>query len=319
MKKNRRPLSSIFANDIQRYIEHQIGLGRNFRVEICILRAFDAYLDDNNYNGQLTQEIVVNFVYSKPKLMSVQYGRRYTIIRFFSEYRSTLYPDTPKLIPQAVQGKAEQYPAHIYTDDEIAALLNEAKSLRPAGSLRPLTFYTLFGLLISTGIRIGEAIRLDVDDVDLETGVIRILNTKFRKSRLVPVHESTLTVLKDYRSASKVMFPKIDSPSFFLNQRKKRLVYSTVVATFISCARQTGIRAVTGQGPRLHDLRHTFAVNRVLEWYHSDEDVQAKLSELATYMGHAHFEDTTYYLTAGAEIMSIAAKRFERSQQGVCT
>ena len=112
------------------------------------------------------------------------------------------------------------------------------------------------------------------------------------------------------------MFSNIDSPAFFLNQRKKRLAYSTVVATFISCARLAGIRAATGRGPRLHDLRHSFAVRRVLEWYHTGEDVQAKLPELATYMGHAHFEDTTYYLTAGAEIMSVAAQRFEQSQQG---
>lgn len=316
MKKNRRPLSSVFADDIRRYIERQIGLGRNFRVETCILRAFDAYLDDTRYTGQLTQEVAVNFVYSKPNLTSVQYGRRYCIIRLFSEYLSILYPDTPRLIPQAVKGKAEQHPAHIYTDEEIAALLKEAKNLRPVGSLRPLTYFTLLGLLISTGIRISEAIRLDIDDVDLVTGVLHIRNTKFRKSRLVPVHESTLTALKDYRSACKAIFSKIDSPAFFLNQRKKRLVYGTVHATFISCARLAGIRDTTGLGPRLHDLRHTFAVKRVLEWYRAGEDVQARLPELATYMGHVHFESTTYYLTAGAEIMSVAARRFEQCQEG---
>ncbi|MBC8277276.1 MAG: tyrosine-type recombinase/integrase [FCB group bacterium] len=317
MKKSKKELSSIFAEDILRYLQHRKNLGRGNQVELYLLSAFDEYVNQVSFNGELNTEIALNFAYSKPDLTQVQYDRRYSIIRHFSKYLSLINLDISPLPAQAMKGKTHRRLAHIYTDEEITALLQEAGKLQPADSLRPLTYSTLIGLLYSTGIRISEAIKLDMDDVDFQSGIIRIRESKFRKSRLIPVHPTTLKVLVDYRTACNESFSKIDTAAFFINQRGKRVSYSTVVATFLSCVRKAGIRDTTGLGPRLHDLRHTFAVKRVVEWYKAGEDVQAKLSELATFMGHAHFEATTYYLTAGAEIMSLASQRFEKSGREV--
>lgn len=316
MKKNLRPLSSDYANDIQRYLDQQRCLGRNYRVETCILKALDAYLVDTGYTGKMTQQIVIDFIYSKPDLTASQYQHRYSIIRLFTEYLASMYPDTPYLNPRAVSGSTRNYQAHIYRDDEIEALLVATSQLPPRGSLRPDTYRTLIGLLASTGMRISEAIRLDIDDVDLVKGILQIRESKFRKSRLVPVHDTTRCALIAYREACNKAFPKIASTAFFISQRRKRLYYGTVVWSFLTCARLAGVRMPTGKGPRLHDFRHTFAVRRVLEWYRAGVDVQAMLPSLATYLGHAHFEDTTYYLTAGAEILTVAAQRFEQYQAG---
>lgn len=316
MKAISTRLTSVFADDIQRYFEREHARGLNFRVERSILRAFDRYVSEVRHVGPLTQDLAVNFAYSRANLTSVQHGRRYGILRRFAEFLAIFDSDAPVLHPQAVKGKSERHPAHIYTTGEIALLLQVARSLGPAGSLRPLTYCTLIGLLVSTGLRISEAINLDTDDVDLNTAVLRVRNTKFRKSRLVPVHSSTCAVLQEYQEKRNSLVPILNSPAFFISQRRSRLTYGSVVATFIACARQAGIRNEVGRGPRIHDLRHTFAVKRVLAWYRDGDDVQSKLSLLADYMGHAHFEDTTYYLTAGSEIMAEASKRFGQPQEG---
>jgi integrase len=312
MKRKKRELTSGFADRLRAYVDFRRGLGRAFRLEESILRSFDRYAAEKVHSGSLSRELVIGFVFSTPGLSSVQYAKRYRLLVGFSEYLRIFEPDSAVLDPKAVRAKAERHPAHIYAAEEIAGLLHEAKQLRPADSLRPLTYYTLFGLLASSGLRVGETIKLDRTDVDLKEGVLSIRESKFRKSRLVPVHSTTLEALRQYAEARNRLFPKPDAPAFFLSERRKRLNYTTVVATFLTLARRAGIRAEQGRGPRLHDLRHSFAVKRVLAWYDAGEDVQARLPELATYMGHAHFEDTTYYLTAGAELMDKASRRFDR-------
>lgn len=311
MRKQKHEFASVFAEHIKRYLLFMRGLERTFRVEEAILRAFDAFVCEREYNGELTQEIAIDFAYSKPNLTSVQYAKRYRILRNFTEYLSVYIPDTPLLDPKAMRGRTERHPAHIYSGKEISLLLARAKTLGPANSPRPTLYYTLLGLLLSSGLRIGEAIKLDVRDVDLKEGLIHIRGTKFRKNRIVPVHDTTLQQLREYMEERNRFLLGAEPNAFFVNGRRKRLCYSTVVATFIHLARVAGIRSESGQGPRLHDLRHTFAVRRVLSWYDANEDIQARLPELSTYMGHAHFEDTTYYLTAGAELMDRASGRFE--------
>lgn len=311
MRKRKHEFSSVFAEHIERYLRFMRGLERAFRVEDAILRAFDAFVCEREYDGDLTQEIAIDFAYSKPGLTSVQYAKRYRILRNFSEYLSVYNPGAPLFDPKAVRGRVERHPAHIYTDEEIALLLSQAKALGPANSPRPIVYHTLLGLLLSTGMRIGEAIKLNVHDVDLKEGLINVRETKFRKNRIVPVHDTTLRQLREYMEARNRFLLGAEQNAFFVNGRRKRLCYSTVVATFIHLARASNIRSESGQGPRLHDLRHTFAVRRVLSWYDANDDIQAQLPALSTYMGHAHFEDTTYYLTAGAELMARASGRFE--------
>lgn len=313
MRQKKHIMDSRFAEYIKKYIELKLNLGRDFRVEECIFRAFDLFCSKANYKDFLTQQLVVNFVYSKPNLTSIQYARRYQIIRDFAYYLSAFEPNTEALDPQIIRVKHEHYPAYIFTEKEIADILLEAKALTPENSLRPLTYYTFIGLLVCTGLRVSEAIKLNNSDVNLKSGSLYIRETKFKKSRIVPIHSSTIKSLSQYKRFKNVLCNPLDTIAFFVNLRGKRVGYSTLAPTFKEILHQKGIRDSNGFGPSFGDLRHTFAVRRVLAWYEEGKDVQNQLLKLSTYMGHIHFEDTVYYLKAGDELMAKAAYKFEKN------
>jgi integrase/recombinase XerD len=201
-----------------------------------------------------------------------------------------IFAHPPRLRPQP----------HIFTPAELAAILAEAKQLPPAGSLRPHTFYTLFGLVAACGLRISEALALQIDDIRPDGLYIR--ETKFRKSRLVPLHPTTskqLGLYLDHRKQLTHLETRV-----FVSLRRKRLRYSTVHATFLFLLRKLGLRAGPGQpGPRLHDLRHTFA-SRALE---NSPDESSRISKhmlaLSTYLGHTRISDTYWYLQSTTHLM----------------
>jgi integrase len=190
---------------------------------------------------------------------------------------------------------------HIYTTKEIMALLKAAAQLSPKGSIRPVTYTTLFALLAATGLRSSEALALTLEDVTNDGLVIR--ETKFRKSRLVPLHESAQHQLDAYL----IRRAKVGTscPAVFVSPQGTALSYSTVVTVFLSLLRTIGVRAAPGQpGPCLHDLRHTFAV-RSLEQCGTDPDkVKHHMLALSTYLGHAHVSDTYWYLQATQKLMT---------------
>lgn len=169
----------------------------------------------------------------------------------------------------------------------------------------------MFGLAASTGLRSNEIISLDRDDVRLDSGLLTIRCTKFQKDRLVPVHPTTLKVLRDYAALRYAHFPKPADSAFFLNMWGSRFSRRNFGFAFYQLACSTGIRKAGGRGPSFHDLRHTFAVRRLVAWYQEGKDVQAMLPLLATYMGHVHYSSTAYYLTATPELLALAAKRYD--------
>jgi len=298
---------SIFSDDFREYLDYVRAGGRVYQGEEYILRAFDRYIIDKN-SAEITEELVNGFTYSKPDLPPHQYSKRHRIVMDFVEY--LFYRGKSPSISQSVKNVSpERCIPHIYTQDEIGMLLSEAKKLNPSSSLRPQTYYTLLGLLASTGLRISEAIHLGVEDVDLHSGILYIRNTKFYKSRLVPVHQTTLDALKQYWKCRNNHFPE-SKKAFFLNNLGLPLNYVTVIDAFLQIARNSGVRTPKGKGPRIHDFRHTFAVSRVLAWYESGEDVNLLLAQLATYMGHTKFRDTVYYLDAGAMILEKGSHTF---------
>ncbi len=302
--------SSRFSPDFKEYVAFMVGSGRVFRVESSILKAFDRYIQENSII-QITEEVVKKYVYSVNNLSTQQYAKRHRVIQKFSEYLY-LRERGECIRPLPTVRNSKRHIAYVYSDVEIAKLIFLSEKLPPSESLRSATYSVLFGLLYSTGMRISEAISLDICDVDFNNEVIFIRNTKFRKSRIVPVHWSTIEKMKKYFETRNSLYPECSEKAFFLNNRKKRLCYSTVNATFLELSRQLGLRNTNGQMPRIHDLRHTFAIRRVANWYDEGVDINSKLPLLATYMGHSHFEDTTYYLMAGAEIMARGASRFQR-------
>jgi len=195
---------------------------------------------------------------------------------------------------------------------EIQALLAAALKLSPGQGLRPRTYHCLFGLLTVAGLRISEALKLEQPDVDLDEGILTIRQTKFGKTRLVPLHTSTRDVMADYARRRDRFLRSPSSPCFFLNDHGRRLEGSAVRRTFYDLSRQIGLRGPEDhKGPRLHDFRHRFAVRTLVQWYRSNEDIERRLPVLSTFLGHGHVADTYWYLSVEPELMGLATRRLE--------
>jgi len=203
----------------------------------------------------------------------------------------------------------------IYTDDEVRKLMAAAETLRTP--IRRATFQTLLALLWVTGMRIGEALRLNRDDVDLTHGVLVLRESKFGKSREIPVHESATVALHAYAKLRDELSPQMSSPAFFVSLAGKRLRYDNFHLAFVGLVRKAGItRRSPACRPRPHDLRHSFAVRTLVGWYQDGGDVASRLPWLSTYLGHVHPANTYWYLSASPELLGLAAERLERSTEG---
>jgi integrase/recombinase XerD len=208
---------------------------------------------------------------------------------------------------------------HIYSDAELAALLEQARLLLPRRGLRPRPYVAFFSLLAASGLRLSEACRLERSDVDLDAGVLTVREGKFRKSRLVPLHPTTVEALTRY-AACRDAFDLAEAGRFFRTEHSPALTAAAVEKTFSRIRQRLGWSAQgRARRPRIHDLRHRFAVRRLLCWYEEGADLEQRLLALSTYLGHAHVTDTYWYLTGAPELMAIAAHRFElyaRNQEG---
>lgn len=192
-------------------------------------------------------------------------------------------------------------------------LIEAARQLPSPRGLRAVTYATLFGLLAVTGMRVSEPIALDRDDVDLARGILTVRRTKFGKSRIVPIHVSTLEELRHYAGLRDRMRPQAQVRSFFVSERGTRLTDSSVRWTFVCLSRQIGLRGPDdSRGPRLNDLRHGFAIETLLRWYRAGVDVEQHLPELSTYLGHVHVHDTYWYISAVPELLQLATLRLEQ-------
>jgi integrase len=179
--------------------------------------------------------------------------------------------------------------------------------------MRAITYKTLVAFLTVTGMRLGEALALDRNDVDLVGGIVSIRETKFRKARLVPIHASTRRALQLYCRRRDRIFPSPATDAFFLSAHGRRLLKRQVEATFVRISRQVGLRSASqSYGPRLHDLRHRFAVQTLVRWYRRNADAEKHLPKLSTYLGHNHVTDTYWYITAVPELLQRAAARMEK-------
>lgn len=305
--------NSSHAETLSEYTKFMVDNGRSFRVEITILKEFDRFLQTLT-STVINSDTVDSFVYSKPDLSNGQYEKRHRIIRGFLDYCALKGIGKSIPIPPRARSQGRRIP-YLYTTSDIEKVLSLAAKLNPQNSIRSHSFQTIIGLLYCTGMRISEVLRLDISDVDLENGVLFIQNTKFKKSRYVPIHPTAIAVLKKYLNLRNHYSTTQKSQAFFLNTRNDRLSYGNFNETFLQLVREAGVRTES-RNSRTHDLRHTFAVNRMLKWYEEGSDFHDQLPVLSTYMGHAHFEDTTYYLNASAELMAKGSKSFQFGGNG---
>lgn len=240
---------------------------------------------------------------------SVIWAHRMTAVRGFARYLSAIDPATEVppigLLPQ----RQRWQPPFIYTPADLAALLAAAQ--RMPTPRRAATYQTLFALLAATGMRVGEAIRLDTADVNWDQGVLLIRQSKFGKSRHVPLQPSAVHALRDYAEHRGQYRPLPGNDSFFVSLTGRRLIYVSVGEVFRRLREETGIGAGSSTRPTIHDLRHSFAVTTLLDWYRDGGDVAARLPWLSTYLGHHDPRSTYWYFSATPELLAEAAARLE--------
>lgn len=307
--------SSVLASRFEGYTALQRAAGADYRNPTKRLAAFDRSLCREDFRGPwLTQDIVERYIRSLSHLAcTTRYGIICLLRRFCTYLRQF---DSDTYVPDlASQRNTQARPhLHVITEMDVVVLLQAALQLPPPGSLRPMTAYTLFGLLYSCGLRIGEAIGLDLADVHLSEQKLFIHKSKFQKSRWVPMSHSTATALGRYIERRSTLFPATPQDPVFVHLRGGRFFQQNVYNDFRQAMRQCGLRGGKGSpGPRIHDLRHAFASHRLLTWYRQGRDVNALLPALATYMGHACISYTQTYLHATPELMQAANERFHRN------
>ncbi len=302
-----------FLHWVDEYLALRQGLGFALETPRWMLLDFARHADRIGHQGPMTIDLAVQWALSSRSSDPAQAARRLSVIRQFARHRAVFDPAT-EIPPVGLLGPVpRRKQPHIYSDAEIAALLRQASLLLPRRGLRPRTYIAFFSLLVSTGLRLSEACRLTPSDVDLADGVLTVRESKFRKSRLVPLHPTTTQALTRYAVHRDTCRDAPRAGGFFRTDRAPALTRAAVEKTFSRLRDRLGW---TAQGrarrPRIHDARHTFAVRRLLRWYEDGADVDRKILALATYLGHAKATDTYWYLSAVPELMAIASKRFER-------
>ncbi len=263
----------------------------------------------------ITTRLALTWAQQPSTVQPAERARRLSVVRAFARHRSATDPRTEIPPDGLLPYRPKRARPYLYSDAEIRGLLGAALKLPGRGGLRPWTYHCLFGLLSVSGLRIGEARNLELRDVDLQAAVLTIRGSKFGKSRLVPLHASTRHVLADYLARrERCWAARAASPYVFVSSRGNRLDGGEIHRTFYALSRQIGLRGPSeSHGPRLHDLRHRFAVTTLLRWYRSGEDAERRLPILSAYLGHVHVSDTFWYLSAWPELMREAMRRLERS------
>jgi integrase len=300
----------------QRYLDDRRHLGFSLKIAGDQLLAFARFADQSGHRGPLNRALILFWVRSRPQESPVTWPRWIEIIRPFAKYLQQFDPAVE--IPDThLFGRGHRrLTPHIYTEQEICTLLRSAERLGPEGSLRPLTYRCLFGLIATTGLRISEALNLCLSDVDLNRGMLTIRRTKFQKSRLVPIHPSTTQILRDYSVAREQSVANV-SDRFFVCTQGLGLKNRTVHGVFERLRAHLGWTARGGHPhPRIHDLRHSFICHRIEQWYRQGINVDHAIVALSTYVGHVKVTDTYWYLTGIPDLMAIVARKFERFAQG---
>ena len=312
----------------ENYLSERRRLGFGLRTPGYSVISFARYVDGLNSQEPPTVEIMADWARQdqgnsgKPST----WARRLKNLRSFCRYLQQFEPRT-EVPDDSIFGRiGPRLAPHIYSEQEIIDLLAAAHNLGSTiPSLRGTTYETLFGLIASTGLRISETLHLLDLDVNLKSGMLTIRQTKFAKSRHVPLHPSAVEALKQYRALRNCSIEVTEETPFFIGTRGRRLGHALdsrqVHRVFNGLRDQLGwINRGAHNGPRIHDLRHTFIVRRVLLWQAQGMDVDQQMLALSTYVGHAMVTNTYWYLTGIPELMAVAAEKFEVFTQipGVC-
>ena len=294
---------------LDEYLALRRSLGYKLQRDGRLLADFVGYLETAGTNT-ITIDAALSWATQPSDANPCWWAQRLSVVRVFARHLHAVDPGheiPPTGLLPAGNHRATPY---LYADTDIAALMVAARGLR--SMLRAATFETLVGLLAVTGARIGEALRLDRGDVDLDEGVLLIHDTKFRKSREVPLHITAVEALAAFVRRRDRLCPRPVDPAFFVSTAGTRLLYCNAHTTWLDLVRRAGLRRRSAScRPRPHDLRHSFAVRTLVRWYQDGVDVQGRMPALSTYLGHVHPANTYWYLSSVPELLHLAARRLD--------
>jgi integrase/recombinase XerD len=298
---------------LRQYLTLRRGLGFTLHDAGKALPRFVTFLQQQ-HASVITARLALAWAQQPSTVQPAEWARRLSMVRGFARYRSATDPRTEIPPNSLLPYRPKRARPYLYSEKEIRRLLRAALKLPGQEGLRPWTYYCLFGLLSVTGLRLGEARNLELQDVDLQAGLLTIRGAKFGKSRLVPLHRSTCRVLEDYlQRRERHWAGRAVSSYLFVSSWGNRMDVGQIHRSFYALSRQIGLRGPTdSHGPRLHDLRHRFAAMTLLRWYRAGEDAERRLPTLSAYLGHVHVSDTYWYLSAWPQLMHEARARLER-------
>jgi integrase/recombinase XerD len=300
-----------------RHVQEYLALRRAFGFRLSIageqLESFARFADGTGRGKVLTIDLALRWAQSSSTGKQTTAARRLLILRPFARYLQTIEPLT-EVPPNRILGPAQyRHIPHIYTHEEIRSLFDAAADLRPQGGLRARSFRTYLNLLLCTGMRPPEPLRLTRADVDVQARTLTVRQTKFSKSRILVLHSTAANALREYARARDRCVALPQSSAFFLCDDATAFTHKKALWAFHYLRRQLNwVQRPGYEPPRLYDIRHTFVCRRLLTWYRQGVDVHVALPALSTYLGHVKVTDTYWYVTGIPELMNTISARFER-------
>ncbi|MGH6837505.1 MAG: tyrosine-type recombinase/integrase [Methylocella sp.] len=305
---------SALSRELDRYLTIRRSLGYELDTAERILRRFIAFAEQQGAD-HISTDLFLRWQNAFGRANRQTWAGRLGIVRLFAQWLHGINPGH-EVPPQAlIPSRYRRTRPYIYSDEEIRRIIDAAAALPSINGIRALTCSTLFGLIAVTGLRISEAISLDVGDVDLETGVITLRRGKLGKTRLLPLSDSTTARLTAYaKERDRLLGARPES--FFVSERGERPTDCGTRYNFASVCQIIGLRPAEkfnrhGCGPRIHDLRHTFAVRTLVDWYRTGKDPAREMIKLTTYLGHSDPAHTYWYIEAVPELLELASRRAE--------
>lgn len=295
--------------ELSDYLAIRRGLGFSLERAGRLLPDFVSFLERAEA-PRITVDLAVAWACQPTGAQHGWWRERLGLVRGFARHLQVLDPLTEVPSPDLLPGNRSRQTPYLYSDSDMSALMGQARGLRP--QWRAVTYETLIGLLAVTGLRLGETLGLDRSDVDLTAGVLLVRRAKFAKTREVPIHPSTGAALRRYSAVRDRKWASPVTPGYFVSARGQRLGEGTVHDNFRILVDRAGLQTRGGRcRPRPHDLRHSFAIRTLLQWYRDGVDVQARLPELSTFLGHVDPGCTYWYLQAAPELLGLASQRLE--------
>jgi integrase/recombinase XerD len=304
---------SALGGRAEEYLRIRRMLGHELAEAARLLPRFVAYLDHAGAEVITVEAALAWAQQPQARPGSKVAARRMTVARGFARHMAGIDPRTQVPPPGLLPYRQRWRPPFIYSDADIRALMAEVPRV-VRSPLRTATYQTLIGLLAATGLRAGEALRLQRDQVDWAEGVLTVHATKFGKSREVPLSPGTVQALASYAQTRDQQLPGPRTPAFFVSTAGTPAAYSHFGAAFRRVIAASGVGAGSPVRPRVHDMRHSFAVHTLAGWYRAGEDVSALLPRLSTYLGHRDPVSTYWYLSAAPELLELAAARLQEAQ-----